>query len=339
MVFEHLEWDGHEEILHLHESEVGLRAIIALHRVRGGAALGGIRFRPYESGEAALTDVLRLSRAMTHKWALTGLGWGGGKSVILGDPARDKSAELLRAFGTAVDRLGGRYLCAPDVGTNADDMAVIREATRYVAGLPGADTSVATAIGLFHGLRAMAERVLGRPSLDGVTIAVQGAGGVGAKLCGHLADAGARVQVADVDRERLRRVCEETGATPVDSDGVLEAEVDLVSPCALGAVLNAASIGRLRARGVCGAANNQLASAADADRLRERGIAWAPDYVVSAGGIISGARELGRIDENEMAARLEGIYDTTLAVLELADAEGITTDAAALRLAHERAEL
>ncbi len=335
MVFEHPEWDGHEEVVYLHDAASGLRAIVALHRVRGGASLGGIRCFPYPDSAAALTDVLRLSRAMTYKWALTGLGWGGGKTAVLADPRTDKTPQLLRALGRAIGRFDGRYRCAPDVGTDADDMVVLREETEHVAGLPGAETSVATAIGLYHALRAMARHVLGRDGLGGVRIAVQGAGGVGSRLCRHLADAGAEVLVADVDAERVAAVCAATGARAIDAATVLAAEVDLLAPCALGGILDERSIPTVRARGICGAANNQLATEVDAERLRRHAIVWAPDYVVSAGGILSGAHELGRIDADELAARLEAIHDTLLEVLERAEREGVSTEGAARAMATE----
>lgn len=335
MLFDHPEYDDHRQVTYFRDAASGLSAINALHRVRGGAGAGGIRFFPYADDAAALTDVLRLSRAMSYKFALADLTWGGGKTVILGDPARDKTRDILLAIGRAVESMGGRYVAAPDVGTNADDMAVIREVTDHVAGLPGADTSVATAQGLFHGIRAMARAVLDRDDLEGVSVGVQGAGGVGSKLCVHLAQAGARVLIADIDDEVSTRVAQATGASSVEADGILEAEVDILSPCAMGAVLDAQTIPRVRARAICGAANNQLATPADGDRLLALGIPWAPDYVVSAGGIIGGSEELGEITGEGCKDRLEGIYDTTLRVLDLSRRGAISTDVAAVRMARK----
>lgn len=336
MAFDHPEFDAHQQVAYCCDPAVGLRAIIALHRVRSGKALGGIRFFNYPNADAALTDVLRLSRAMSYKWALAGYPMGGGKAVVLLEHPADKTPELLRSLGRFVAALGGRYICAPDVGSTSQDMAIIREETEHVAGLPGADTSVPTALGLFHGIRAMARAVHGVDSLQGLSVAVQGAGGVGSKLCRHLVEAGARVLVADVDPERAAAVAEATGAEVCPAEKVLSCEVDILSPCAMGGVLNEASIASLKAPAVCGAANNQLATPEDAERLAAANIAWAPDYVVSAGGIIGGTRELGLIDQAECERRLAGIYDTTLKVLDLSKAERVNTDAAARSLAESQ---
>ncbi|MEM7707903.1 MAG: Glu/Leu/Phe/Val dehydrogenase dimerization domain-containing protein [Pseudomonadota bacterium] len=334
MAFDHPEFDGHEEVVWFHDAPTGLRAITALHRVRGGSALGGIRFLPYPDDHAALTDVLRLSRAMTYKWALTGLEFGGGKSVVIADPEQ-KTPDLLHAMGRCIDSLHGRYHGAPDVGSCAEDMAVIRESTQYVAGLPGSDTSVPTAKGLFHAIAAMAKVTLDATDLAGVSVAIQGAGGVGGRLCRHLGEAGAVVKVADVDSRLAEEAAGSCGGEVIPPEQILSERADILSPCALGAVLNEDSIPKLGAKVICGAANNQLAELADADRLLEADVTWAPDYVVSAGGIIGGAREMGIIDDAGCNARLEGIGDTLLKVLDRARREHVNTDQAAKAMARE----
>ncbi|MFK7956762.1 MAG: Glu/Leu/Phe/Val dehydrogenase dimerization domain-containing protein [Lysobacterales bacterium] len=334
MAFDHPEFDGHEEVVWFHDAASGLKAITALHRVRGKAALGGIRFLPYPNENAALTDVLRLSRAMSYKWALTGLGFGGGKSVVIADPAT-KTPELLRSVGRCIETLGGRYLGAPDVGSSASDMTFVRETTAYVAGLPGSDTAVPTAKGLFHAIEAMARAKLGVSDLTGVCVAVQGAGGVGGRLCHHLAEAGAAVKVADTDASVCAAVVQSTGAEMVDVDQIQRTPADIFSPCALGAVLSQHTIPSLGAQLICGAANNQLAEVDDADRLTAAGITWAPDYVVSAGGILGGAREIGEITEAECEQRLLDIGGTLMKVLDKAEAGSLNTDQAAKAMALE----
>ncbi|MEM9531754.1 MAG: Glu/Leu/Phe/Val dehydrogenase dimerization domain-containing protein [Pseudomonadota bacterium] len=332
MSFDHPEFDGHEQIIWFHDEATGLKAITALHRQRGGAALGGIRFRAYASTDEALTDVLRLSRAMSYKWALSGLAYGGGKSVVIAT-AEEKTPELLRAMGDCIESLKGRYVGAPDVGSNASDMAIIRERTRHVAGLPGSDTSVPTARGLYYAIESMAQQQLSRDSVAGVHVAVQGLGGVGGRLCRHLADAGVTLTVADVNSELAGQVASDCGGQVVSPEEILAVEADVLSPCALGAVLNEQSIPGIRARLICGAANNQLATPEDAERLRAAGITWAPDYVASAGGIIGGSVELGDIDAEECEARLRGIGTTLAEVLDRAARDGINTDAAAQAMA------
>jgi glutamate dehydrogenase/leucine dehydrogenase len=335
-VFDHPEYDGHERVTFVHDDATGLRAINAIHVVRGGTAGGGVRFRDYPSDEAALTDVLRLSVAMTNKMVLAGLPMGGAKSVIIGDPVRDKTPELLRAFGRFVASLGGRYTCGPDVGTDAHDMDVIAEMTSHVAGrgAGGGSTARPTALGVFHGLRAAAHVVFGSDDLAGRTIAVQGVGGVGSHLVDHLVEAGAVVSIADVDMGAIAAVRERHGGSRIevlDPADVLFADVDVVSPNAIGGVLDAESIPRIRARVVCGSANNQLAGSGCAELLGDRGITWAPDCVVSVGGSIAGVCEVGMISVDERDAKLPAIYDTTVAILGEARAEGVSTEVVARR--------
>ncbi len=339
MIFEHPDFDAHERVVLIHDRPSGLRAIVALHHTRGGMpAVGGVRFRPYASEVDAMSDALRLSRAMTHKNVLAELPAGGGKSVILGDPKKSKIRELLLAFGRHVEALGGAYFCGPDVGTGPEDMDVIAEETRFVGATTTqmGSTSPPTALGTFRGLQALARHALGRSDLSGVRVAIQGTGAVGGELARLLAAAGASLVVADVDREAVRSVADATGAETVDPTEILSVTADLLAPCALGGVLSRETIPRLRVRGVCGAANNQLARDSDARLVRERGIVLVPDFVAGAGGVIAGLAAAGFYPAQEMAAKLDGIYDRTLEILKRADAEGRTPNEVAVDLARER---
>jgi valine dehydrogenase (NAD+) len=336
-------FQGHEQVVFASDEAAGLRAIIAVHSTRLGPSLGGTRFHPYPDDEAALTDVLRLSRAMTYKAACAGLDLGGGKAVIIGDPATVRSEALLRAFGRAVDWLGGRYITACDVGTTPRDMAIIRRETRNVTGLDtedggSGDSGIATAHGVHLSMRAAAGVAFGEPTLQGRHVAVQGLGKVGARLVRALVEEGAKLTVADVDADAVGRVEDLPGVEVVGVEQVLYADADVVSPNALGAVLTEATIPRLQARIVCGAANNQLGVDEDADRLRERGILYCPDYVVNAGGLINVADELhdGGYRHDRALRRVEHIPDNLTRILELAREEDITTEAAAEEIAERR---
>ena len=294
-----------------------------------------MRMRPYPTTEDALTDALRLSRAMTYKFVLADLPAGGAKTVIIGDPGTEKTNELLMSLGRYIESLHGAYLGGPDVGTNGDDMEVVGEETSYIAGRtddPGS-TATPTALGVLYGMRAVAKFALGSDHLDGITVGVQGAGGVGSRVCGLLADAGARILVADTDAGAAAVVATQTGAEVIGAHEVLDADVDILSPCALGGILNAQTIPKIKARAICGAANNQLATKADGERLKEREVSFVPDYVVSSGGAIGGFHELGYIDASQHDRKLAQIYDTTLRTLELARNESISTEVAAQRLA------
>lgn len=301
-VFSHPEFDGHERVVFVHDAESGLEAIIAVHDTTLGPALGGCRLWRYPSEAEALTDVLRLSRGMTYKSALAGLPLGGGKSVILADGRalrrEPKRAEaLFRAFGRAVEQLGGLYTAAEDVGTSVADLELVGQETAHVAGVAAGqagDPSPYTAYGVFRGLQAAVEYRLGRKDLKGLRVAVQGLGHVGAGLCEHLAEAGARLIVADLDAERVRQVAERHGAERERPETILAANCDVVAPCALGAVLNDETIAALKASVVAGAANNQLAEPRHGELLRRKGVLYAPDYLVNAGGIIAIAYEAGR---------------------------------------------
>jgi leucine dehydrogenase len=298
---------------------------------------------PYASAAEAVADVLRLSRGMSYKNALAGLKFGGGKAVIIGDARKGKTPELFEAFGRFVDSLGGRYVTAEDVGTSTTDMTQVARATRYVAGLgaapgeAGGDPGPKTALGVFLGLKAAVKFRLGRAELADVSVAVQGAGGVGYHLCGMLAAEGAKLSVADVRPLALQRVCDEFKARAVAVEEVLFEDVDVLSPCALGAVLSAQSIPRLRARVIAGAANNQLAQGQDGAALPAAGILYAPDYVINAGGIISVSREYhGGASEAQVIADIHGIPARLTEIFERARRENRTTNAVADELARER---
>ncbi len=313
-VFKHAEFDRHEAIHFFDDPLTGLKAIIAVHSTALGPAAGGCRRWQYASDDDALTDVLRLSRGMTFKNAVAGLPFGGGKAVILADRAVPKSPELFRAYGRYVDSLGGSYITAEDVGISVDDMRHVREETNYVSGLPqsgvsaGGDPSPWTALGVFLGIQAAAKARLGKDSLDGLSVAVQGVGHVGFHVCKLLGEAGAKVVVADVNRENLQRVGNAVEVTEVSTLDILFQDVDILAPCALGNVLNSETIPRIAAKVIAGAANNQLAAEEDGQRLADRGILYAPDYVINAGGVISVAREyLGQSSEEEVRAEVNRI--------------------------------
>ncbi len=296
-VFDHPEFDQHESLHFVQDVDTGLQAIIAIHSTALGPAAGGCRRWQYASDLNALTDALRLSRGMTYKNAVAGLKFGGGKSVILANDKAPKSPELFHAFGRAVDRLGGTYITAEDVGCTVEDMRFVKEQTDFVSGLPrsgdeaGGDPSPMTAIGVFQGIEAAARFRLGADSVKGLRIAVQGVGHVGIHLCRLLHEAGAELVVADVNRENLKLVRDEMPVTVVPPAEVLFADVDVLAPCALGNVLTSLTIPKIKAKIVAGAANNQLSTEADGARLAERDILYAPDYVINAGGIINVAHE------------------------------------------------
>ena len=341
-VFERITRDGHETVCYCHDRKTGLRAVIAVHSTVLGPALGGVRFRHYDDEDAAVEDVLRLSKAMSYKNAAAGLDLGGGKAVIIGDPSALKTDDLMRAFGRFVHGLNGRYLTAEDVGTTQHDMDVIGEVTPHVTGVDperggSGDPSPATALGVFEAMRAVALHLWGEAALDGRRVTVSGVGKVGSDLCRQLVTAGAAVTIADVNDAAIARL---TGEFPaIDVMPVEKAhmtECDIYSPCALGAVLNATTIAELRCAAVVGAANNQLAVPEDANRLREAGVTYAPDFIVNAGGVINIAEELHGYDRERAMRNVRRIHDTTLAVLRRAEYESVTTEVAAERLAEER---
>jgi leucine dehydrogenase len=308
------DFDAHEVLHFVDQPEHGLRAIVAIHSTHLGPAAGGARFWHYEDPAEALTDALRLSRGMSYKNAMAGLPLGGGKSVILAPPDRHKSPELLAAFGKAIDRLCGRYITAEDVGMSVADIVEISRQTKYVAGLPAADRGVGgdpgphTALGTFLGIKAAVRRALGKDSVKGLHIAIQGAGSVATGVAMHAGTEGAKLSIADVDSEKAKKLAEMAGGEVVDPAEILFLEADVVSPNALGAILNEESIARLRTPIVAGAANNQLAKPVDGAFLNERGILYAPDYVINAGGIINVCTEyLGDGDASLVRERIAAI--------------------------------
>jgi leucine dehydrogenase len=324
----------HELVLQAEDERAGYRAIIAIHSTRLGPACGGTRLWRYDSDADALADALRLSRAMSYKAAAAGLAMGGGKSVIIADPGRASREELFQAHGRFVEHLGGRYITAEDVGTSHEDMAIVRRETQHVAGLR--DPSPFTARGVFRALQAAAWRRWGTDVLRDRTLALQGCGHIGAALARMLQDAGARLLVADVDDARAQRVARAGIDRVVPAAAITSAPAQAFVPCALGGVLDRATIPRLKCEIVVGAANNQLAEPADADRLAARGILYGPDYVANAGGVIDGARFLFGWTEERNRTTIDAIYDTMLAIFAHADAQGITPAAAADRLAEAR---
>lgn len=337
---EEMQAAGHEQVTYFHDEQAGLRAIVAIHSTRLGPALGGCRVWPYESEEAALYDVLRLSRGMTYKNAAMGLPLGGGKAVIIADSRTQKTPALFEAFGRAVERLGGRYITAEDVGTEPEDMVAVSRVTKHVAGHPATsgDPSPATAFGVYSGMRAALKHAFGTDDVAGRRVAVQGLGAVGMSLCARLHEGGAELIVTDIAQARLDRAVEEFGATAVGSDEIYGVECDVFAPCALGAVINDGTLPRLKARVIAGSANNQLAEARHADALSERGIVYAPDFIINGGGVINVAAELepGGYDKERAYARVAGIGSKVAAALRLADERGISADAAAVLMAEER---
>jgi valine dehydrogenase (NAD+) len=334
---------GHERVVFHEDRRSGLRAIVAIYSTALGPALGGTRFFPYSDEQTALEDVLDLSRAMAYKNATAGLDLGGGKAVIWGDPAVDKTDELLHAYGRLVDSLGGMYYTACDVGTYTKDMDVVAHETRYVTGRSEAnggagDSSVLTAFGVFQGMRAAAEHRWGAPTLAGRRVGIAGVGKVGKWLAGHLIADGASVVVADVNPDAIAalRATHPQVDVLADTATLVASDLDVYSPCALGGALDDDTVIALRAAIVVGGANNQLAHPGVEKLLMERGILYAPDYVVNAGGVIQVADEINGFDFDRAKARAATIFDTTKKLLELADTEGISPATAADRLAERR---
>jgi leucine dehydrogenase len=342
MLFDHPEHDDHESVLFAHDAASGLRAIIAIHSTAAGPACGGVRFWRYPDEAAALTDALRLSRGMSYKNVMAGLPLGGGKSVIMADARRTKSRALLHAFGRAVERLGGAYIGAEDVGITVDDVAVMREVTPHVAGrakgaAASGDPSPFTARGVFLGVRAAVRFRLGVDSLEGLRIGVLGLGAVGMKLARMLHQAGAELTVADLDPERVRLARDGFGAAVSSPGDLPELELDALAPCALGGVLSVPVIEKLRTRIVAGAANNQLADPACGVLLHERGVLYAPDYVINAGGIINVSGEvLGDYDRARAAAAVERIPETLRTIFATSEASDRPTSEVADEIAAAR---
>jgi valine dehydrogenase (NAD+) len=334
---------GHEQVVFCHDAPTGLRAIIAIYSTALGPALGGTRFYPYLGMEAALADVLNLSKAMAYKNALAGLDHGGGKAVIIGDPAAIKSEALLRAYGRFVESLNGRYITACDIGTYSPDMDIVARESRHVTGRTephggAGDSSVLTALGVFQGMRAAAEHAWGTPSLQGRSVAVEGVGKVGSHLVGHLISDGATVTVYDISDAAVRRVQAKNPEVQVvaSRSELISGDADVYAPCALGGAVDDDTVAVLRAKVICGGANNQLAHPGIDKLLADHGVVYAPDYVVNAGGVIQVADELEGFNFERAKAKASHIFDTTKRILALAGQEGVPPAAAADRLAERR---
>ncbi len=333
----------HEQVVFCQDVRSGLKAIIAIYSTALGPALGGTRFYPYGSEDEAVADALRLSAAMAYKNALAGLDHGGGKAVIIGDPAQLKSEALLRAYGRFVSSLGGRYITACDVGTRSEDMDIVARECRFVTGRTVAnggagDSSVLTALGVMHGMRAAAEHAWGSTSLAGRVVGVEGVGKVGRRLVGHLTADGAEVVICDVNPQAIDAVlAEHPGVTAVAGiDALLARKLDILAPCALSGTLTDDAVAAMSAKIVCGAANNQLAHPGVEKLLADRGILYAPDYVVNAGGVIQVSDELAGFNFERAKAACERIFASTAKVLDIAKADGIPPSVAADRLAERR---
>ncbi len=336
------DFDAHEALHFVTDEQSGLRAIIALHSTRLGPAAGGTRMWHYADDADALTDALRLSRGMSYKNAMAGLPLGGGKAVILADANRTKTPAMLAAFGSAIDQIGGHYVTAEDVGMSVADMIAIREQTRFVAGLPvdggevGGDPGPHTSLGVFLGIKAAVRRALGKDSLAGLHIALQGAGSVAGGVARLAAAEGAALSIADVDEQRAHALADDTGGQVVSTDTILELEADVISPCALGAILTADTIAALNAPIVAGGANNQLATREDGERIAARGILYAPDYVINAGGIINVSTEyVGDGDAQLVRSRIEAIPERLEAIWAESAATGLNPAAVADAMAQK----
>jgi len=340
-VYEAAEYDDHEQVMFVSEPAVGLRGIIAIHSTTLGPALGGCRMWPYEREADAIRDVLRLSRGMTQKAAILDCSLGGGKSVIIGDSYSEKTPQLLQAMGRWIDSLQERYIVGEDIGTNPDDMREIRTETRCVSCLRKedggyGDPAPMTAFGVFSAMRAGIEHALGSSSFDGISVAVQGVGNVGANLCRLLHEAGAGLIISDVNADRLSPVRKQYGAEIVDPEQIYSVDAQVFAPCAMGAVLNDDTILQLKASVVAGAANNQLDENRHGELLAENNITYMPDYVANGGGLVSCAAEWYRTDIEEVPKQVGRIYDTCSSIIERATADSITTADAADRIASER---
>lgn len=333
---------GHEQVVFCQDPDTGLKAIIAIHNTVLGPALGGTRMWNYATEAEALNDVLRLSRGMSFKAAISGLNLGGGKAVIIGDSKKDKSEALFRKFGKFINSLGGKYITAEDVGTSTKDMEYVKMETNYVTGLPesmggGGDPSPVTAYGVYMGMKAAAKHTWGSENLKDKKVVVQGVGHVGENLVKNLVKEGAKVSIIDLNQEALKRISAETGATVLDNLDFYGMDMDIYAPCALGATLNSDNIAKLKCAVIAGAANNQLADEATHGKMiTEKGITYSPDFVINAGGLINVYSEMTGYNRERALQQTEKIYDFTLEIFRKASAENIPTYLAANRLAEKR---
>ena len=341
MIFETLDTTGHEQVVFCHNKDAGLKAIIAIHNTTLGPALGGTRMWPYKSEAEALNDVLRLSRGMTYKNAVAGLNLGGGKAVIIGNPATDKSEVLFRAFGQFVETLGGRYITAEDVGIDVNDMEFVFRETEYVTGVHqvhggSGDPSPFTAYGTLQGLMASLNKRFGDEEVGKYSYSVQGLGHVGMEFVKLLKERGAKIFVTDINQGLIDKAVTEYGAEAVGLDEIYDVPADVYSPCALGGTINEETLQRLKAKVICGSANNQLASDAMGDEVQKRGILYAPDYAVNAGGVMNVSLEIDGYNRERAMRMMRTIYHTLARIFEISDRDGIPTYKAADRLGEER---
>ena len=341
-VFGQLSFDNHEQIVFCNDKDTGLKAIIGIHNTVLGPALGGTRMWKYDNEWEALNDVLRLSRGMTYKSAISGLNLGGGKAVIIGDSKIDKTPEMITKFGEYVNSLSGKYITAEDVGTTTEDMDRINDVTKFVTGISesrggSGNPSPVTAYGVYMGMKAAAKYQFGTDKLEGKKILVQGIGHVGETLVEYLTKEGALVQITDINEAKVADVSKKYGAQIFTGSDLYSADVDIYAPCALGATVNDETIHRLKARVIAGAANNQLANEQVHGKiLKDKGILYAPDFLINAGGIINVYAEIVGYDSAEAMRRTENIYNTTLDIFNLAEVNGLTTYQAALQMAEKR---
>lgn len=341
-VFGQVSFNDHEQIVFCNDKDTGLKAIIGIHNTVLGPALGGTRMWKYDNEWEALNDVLRLSRGMTYKSAISGLNLGGGKAVIIADAKVDKTPEMIIKFGEYIHSLSGKYITAEDVGTTTADMDLIRDVTPYVTGISeskggSGNPSPVTAYGVYMGMKAAAKYQFGSEKLDGKKVLVQGIGHVGETLVDYLTKEGALVQITDINENRLLEMQTKYGASIFRGADLYAADVDIYAPCALGATINDETIHRIKARVIAGAANNQLANEViHGQILKDKGIAYAPDFLINAGGIINVYGEIVGYGKEEAMKRTENIFNTTLEIFSFAEAQGVTTHKAALSIAEKR---
>ena len=337
-IFNNSEFYGHEKIIFHQHKPTGLKAIVAIHNSNLGPALGGCRMLPYKNEEAALCDVLRLSRGMTYKCAIAGIPFGGAKSVIIGDPNTHKTKALLHAMGDLVDSLGGDYISSFDSGTSIDDVRIMAERTEHVGGImPGAkNASDSTAYGVYIAIKAAVRYRLQSDSLQGVKVAVQGLGNVGLRLVEYLKAAGAEIYVTDLDEQRMASIAEKMDLNTVSANDIYGLAVDVFSPCALGAIINKNTLPQFKAAIISGAANNQLATEDFAQQLKGKGILYAPDYVANAGGIIDLHYQFKGGDNQGLRSHLDSLSETLSEIFLQSDIHNQATGLVANRIAEKR---
>ncbi len=340
-IFKYMQMDDYEQVVFCQHKESGLKAIIVIHDTTLGPALGGARMWTYNSEEEAIIDALRLAKGMTYKTSAAGVNLGGGKTVIIGDPKKDKNDAMFRALGRFINNLNGQYITAEDVGTTVHDMDMIKMETDYVLGTSlesgaSGDPAPITAYGIYKGMKAAAKEAFGTDSLTNKRVAVQGVGNVAYRLCEHLHREGAELIVTDINQDAVKRAVDEFGAKAVDPDDIYAVDCDIFSPCALGAIINDKTIPQLKAKVIAGSANNQLESSKHGDLLHEKGILYAPDYVINSGGVINVSEEFTGYNRENVMKKVEKIYDHLMRVFEIAKRDNIPTNVAADRMAEER---